>query len=233
MLGGRLGAFSAAASYGLWRGLDRDLHVSWGAHGNVAKPGRLITGFPSASSVVSHWQLDGFAPGPDPWRESVQQSVAQVLSYASDIDAVSLCDSALNTGMLTAHELSEIFARGPARLLPLHPEVDGLADSGLETRVRLWSKRAGHRTRSQVVLGGHPVDILIGDSLVVEPDGRAFHSDDVRFESDRGKTARLQLHGFTVYRPSYRMVMHAWPEVEATMAALISQGRSKDEVTWF
>jgi very-short-patch-repair endonuclease len=233
MLGGRLGAFSALESYGIWRGPDRDLHVSWAPHGTVASSGRRSTGFPLGGGIVSYWRHDGFADGPDPWRESVQQSLAQIAACASDLEVLCACDSAVDKGLLSAFELHEIFALGPARGRGLASEVDGSADSGLETILRVWARRLGLRVRTQVVLGGHPVDMVIEESLAIETDGREFHSDEIPFERDRLITGRLQAHGFTVYRPTYSMIMFRWAEVEATLAALIGQGRHRDSVVWF
>lgn len=54
-LGGLLGGLSAARTYEWWTGLDNRIHVSWPAHGNVAKPGRVIFG--PRPDIVHHWRL--------------------------------------------------------------------------------------------------------------------------------------------------------------------------------
>lgn len=235
-LGGRLGSFSAAASYGIWRGLDRDLHVSWKPHGNVAKPGRVQFDFPTSRSlppgrsVISHWRVDGFDEGPDAWRESVPQTLAQILLSADQTAAMCSCDSALNRGLLDVFQLFELFDRLPRRFRRLRPLLDGRADSGLETIVRLWLVSIGLGVRSQVMIGGRAVDLLVGTSLVIETDGREWHSEEERFNSDRIRTAQLQSRGYTVIKLSYLMITFNWPLVEAVVRSALRSGRHLDSV---
>ncbi|MET4782672.1 DUF559 domain-containing protein [Glaciihabitans sp. UYNi722] len=242
MLGGRLGAFSAAQSYGIWRGLDSDLHVSWKPHGNVAKPGRVKFEFPdsqhlsSGRRIMSHWRLGDFQAAAFqatdfPWRESVQQSLAQIFLRANWVDAICACDSAINRGLLDVFEIHELFARLPRRLRRLQRLVDGRAASGLETIVRLWLREtAGYDPRLQVTIGRHTVDLLVGSSLIIETDGQETHSDDERFNEDRVRTAELQARGYTVIRLSYRMIMHNWPLVEEVIRTNLERGRHLDPV---
>ncbi len=236
MLGGRLGAFSAAHSYGIWRGLDSDLHVSWRPHGNVAKPGRERFRFPSSRHltpgrrIVSHWRLEAFSETDEPWRESVPQALAQIFLHADHVTAICACDSAINRGLLDLIALHELFARLPRRLRRLQRLVDGRAGSGLETIVRLWLREAGYEPQLQVKIGRHTVDFLIGSSLIIETDGLETHSDEVRFNEDRIRTAELQARGYTVLRLSYRMIMQNWPLVEAVIRANLERGRHLDRV---
>ncbi|HAM25156.1 MAG TPA: hypothetical protein DCP11_00190 [Microbacteriaceae bacterium] len=236
MLGGRLGAFSAAASYGIWRGLDRDLHVSWKPHGNVAKPGRVHFDFPASRglplgrSVRSHWRVDGFEPSSDAWRESVPQTLAQIFLSADQTTALCSCDSALNKGLLDTFQSFELFERLPRRFRRLRPLLDARADSGLETIIRLWLVSLGLDVRTQVAIGGCAVDLLVGASLVIETDGSEWHSDEERFNKDRKRTAQLQARGYTVIKLSYQMIMFNWPLVEAVVRAALRSGRHLDTV---
>ncbi|WP_185201318.1 endonuclease domain-containing protein [Glaciihabitans sp. INWT7] len=78
--------------------------------------------------------------------------------------------------------------------------------------------------RIQVALApGIRVDMLIGDRLVVEVDGREYHSDPSAFERDRVRDARLTALGYRVLHFSYSQVMYDWPAVEA--AILTAMGR--------
>jgi very-short-patch-repair endonuclease len=235
-LGGRLGAFSAAGSYGMWRGMDQDLHVSWSPHGNVAKPGRTQFGFPDAqrtvgtSRVISHWRVGGISDSPDLWRESVVQSLAQIFLHSDAVTAICSCDSALNKGLLNAAELRILFAQLPRRLSPYEHLVDGRADSGLETILRLWLKSVGLQVRSQVKIGRHRVDLLVGTSLIIETDGRDYHSNDARFNGDRIRTAELQALGYTIVRLSYLMVMFNFGLAEQAIREQLTRGRHLDQV---
>ena len=52
----------------------------------------------------------------------------------------------------------------------------GLSDSGLETMVVVRLSAWGMRIRQQAVIAGRPVDVLIGERLIVQLDGFAYHS---------------------------------------------------------
>ena len=77
--------------------------------------------------------------------------------------------------------------------------------------------------RQQVsVRGVGHVDFVIGGSLVIEVDGRAFHID--RFEEDRQRDALLSIRGYRVLRFSYRQVFERWGEVKGAILAAIARG---------
>lgn len=78
---------------------------------------------------------------------------------------------------------------------------------------------------SQVwVAPGIRVDLMIGERLIVEVDGREHHSDPVAFERDRVRDARLSALGYRVLRFSYNQVMFDWPLVEASILAATARG---------
>ena len=66
--------------------------------------------------------------------------------------------------------------------------------------------------------------MLIGNSLVVEVDGREHHSDPAAFERDRIRDARLTALGYRVLHFSYKQVMYHWPTVEAAILAAVGSG---------
>jgi very-short-patch-repair endonuclease len=103
--------------------------------------------------------------------------------------------------------------------------ADGICESGTETVV--WYRMRGFRLaiRRQVHIGGvGRVDFVVGDRLVVEVDGAAYHTDPARFEADRHRDAVLSRLGYRVLRFSYHQVMHLWPEVEAAILAAVLRG---------
>ena len=261
MLGGRLGGMSSARSYGLWTGLDTDLHVSWSPHGNVAKPGRAVelaggliparflddrfgVTFPDGrrgdrlpasrldgeTVIVTHWRQERFGHPRRLWRESLAQTLAQVIVTADFRDAVACCDSAMNRRLLTLQQVHRIIAALPISAQSIGRSIDGSAGSGIETYVRLWLDGEGCGYRTQVQIGPHRVDFLVGTSLIVEADGEQFHSDAAKFEADRVRTAYLQARGYTVIRLSYRMIMWAWASCEQLIRAEIARGRHLDRV---
>lgn len=79
--------------------------------------------------------------------------------------------------------------------------ADAGAESPPETLARLALRTRGFEVRTQVRFDGiGRVDLLVGDSVVVEVDGRAYHSDPVAFVADRQRDRALQALGFRVLR---------------------------------
>lgn len=102
--------------------------------------------------------------------------------------------------------------------------VEGLSDSGLETLVVAPLRRWGVRIRQQVYLAGRPVDVLIGDRLVLQIDGYQHHSSSAQRSADIAHDAELRLRGYTVVRVSYRQVVHEWPSVERMLRRAVAAG---------
>jgi very-short-patch-repair endonuclease len=77
------------------------------------------------------------------------------------------------------------------------------------------------RVRPQVWIPGvGRVDLLIGDRLVLELDGREWHQD---FERDRARDRALVARGYLVLRASYRQVLEDWPTIEAQIAEIVAR----------
>ncbi|MCR2764070.1 endonuclease domain-containing protein [Microbacterium sp. zg.B48] len=102
--------------------------------------------------------------------------------------------------------------------------VTGLSGSALETlfvvRLRPW----GIPIRQQIVLAGRRVDVLIGERLVVQIDGFAFHSSAADRGRDVAHDRELVLRGYTVLRFTYAQVIHEWPAVERAVARAVAAG---------
>jgi very-short-patch-repair endonuclease len=133
-------------------------------------------------------------------------------------------ESALNRGALPIQALAEIEGIAPvwaARPIEL---ATPLSDSGLETIARLLFHRVRVRIRTQVRIGGvRHVDMLVGDRLVIELDGRGFHSGD-DFDRDRRQDLELSRRGYLVVRLSYRMVVEEWDETHRRVLELVGRG---------
>ena len=103
--------------------------------------------------------------------------------------------------------------------------MTGLSDSGLETICVVRLSRWGIPIRQQIVLAGKRVDVLIGERLVVQIDGFAFHSTAARPRTRRRARCRdSSLRGYTVLRFTYAQVVHDWPAVERAIARAIAAG---------
>lgn len=208
---GRLACVSAARHLGLWTPEANALHVALPVH----------TGHHQTRDLVVHWVSN-------PWRENSSpiEPLAEVLRQVSgccDHDfAITVFDSALNQGQVTLGQLSSILADAPAHTRALIDEVDSRSESGLESLCRVRLRRARLPVRSQVLIPGvGRVDLIVGDRLIIETDGRAWHSRPDAFDADRSRDLALTRMGYLVLRLSARHVIHEWQWVERVILEIV------------
>jgi hypothetical protein len=203
----------------MWTSESTGIHVSWSPHGNITRsPLRAVP------DVVRHWRLLPHDGWHELWRESPQQVLAQVLLSENRSCAAAVADSAVHLGFVTVAQLSRVAAALPARCRRVMAEVDGRADSGLETIARLWLRDLGLNPHVHPTIAGLEVDLLAGRSLVIELDGEEFHAGPSAFEEDRRRDAILSAAGFIVARFSYRQVMHDPARCLARIREHLSRG---------
>ncbi len=107
--------------------------------------------------------------------------------------------------LLGEQDFERVVAQLPRRLRAIAYLVDDRAESCLETLLRLAMLRRGI---GPVVLQAqvhprHRVDFLVGDRLIIEADGEAFHDP----ERDRVRDAELEALGYRVLRFSYQRIV--------------------------
>lgn len=135
-------------------------------------------------------------------------------------EAVCAIDSVLNRGLASLSSLTAELQSSRAR--EALERADGRSESGIETLTRLRLRRRGIRLRTQVAIGGvGRVDLLIGDRLVIELDGDAWHSSAEQREADRRRDSALVAKGYLVLRAGYLRVMDDWPAFEAEVLAVV------------
>ena len=125
----------------------------------------------------------------------------------------------------TVEEVHSAFDGAPKSVRRLLDECDPKAASGIEsiTRVRIRRKGVRLTTQAHIPGVGH-VDMLIGDRLVVEVDGYAFHSEKENFQEDRRRN-QVQAAGNYVYMPfTYDDIVDRWPHVEETIMRAVHNG---------
>lgn len=99
------------------------------------------------------------------------------------------------------------------------------ADSGLESLVRLRLHLLGIEVRTQIrIRGVGEIDILIGDRLLIECDGRENHERATERHKDLLRDAAAAALGYETLRFDYAMIVHDWPRVEAAILAKIAEG---------
>jgi hypothetical protein len=193
------------------------IHVS--VPGRLARPARAA--FPEVvvhQLAIEQGQLSEVAGIPC---TDAPRTLADLVLRTDRLSSVALLDSALNRGLVTPGSLPVVAAlirgrRGAVAARPRLAEVDGRAQSPLETRVRLRS-----------VDGGMPPDVLqypvrdrdgyllaVGDlawlraRVIGEADGRGPHESPDALFGDRRRQNRIAAAGWRVVRFTWSDTLH-------------------------
>ena len=224
-VGGRAGCVSAAAGHGLWVTNSTLLHVDVARNSarlrtRSDKDVRLRS---TGDGTIVHWTT----PTADDSRFATSPlgCLRDMIRCQTPERVVAAADSAIRKGLVSRAQWTRQIERAPERLRALLEQVDPRSESITESLVRFRLQRLGLEPRIQVNISGvGRVDVLIGSRLVIEIDGRAYHSDPEQFEADRQRDARLSARGYRVLRFSYRQVMSSWAEVKASVLAAVARG---------
>lgn len=218
-VGGRLACLCVLALRGIF------VHTR-PAHVHVHVPphaARLRTTIPARV----HWKPLSRTPHPAAVCVDVIDALAQSAFCQPPRAFVASIDSALNLGELHPDDLDLLFARLPRRLRRLRGLVDGRAESGIETYVRLMLRSLGARVELQERFRGiGRVDLLVDGWLVVECDSKAHHATWEQQRADRRRDQALAALGFAVYRPIAEDILYRPELVVAALKGLRSVVRS-------
>jgi len=217
-IGGVAGCVSAAGLHGIWVGEAPFAHV-WMRHeaSRMRTPRNRFQALATDNrdGCELHWwpllrptalTLDSV---------DVVDCLAQMVRCQPSRFAIAAIDSALNLSRITAIDVAQMFSMLPRKYRPLAAQVDGSAESGLETIVRLQVRNSGRKVRTQVEFHGiGTVDLLVEDCVVVELDGYRGHGEPESRAKDYARDAMLVSIGYIVLRFGYSQVMFQ-PELVA------------------
>lgn len=205
--GGVLGCVSALAWHDVWVPVSDRLHVRArpAAHRGPRRFCRQF-GRPEPEGAA----VDG-----------LDTALRHAVRCLDDEGIVVVCDSLLNLNLMSRAGIEACLAGAPARIRSLVDRCDQ-AESGTETMVRLRLRSLGIEVRAQVWIDGvGRADLLVGDRLILEIDGRAYHVGSDRFEADRERDRNAVERGYLVIRLTYNQVLHEWPAAEAAILAIV------------
>jgi very-short-patch-repair endonuclease len=211
--GGVPASVSAARLHGLWVIEDGRSHVWMGASGR-----RLGT----CTECCLHWST---GPLPAAALPSVPRTLLQIAHCRGEEEFFAALESALRQDLLAARQRRWLALKLPVRLRWLVDFARSDADSGLESIVRLRLHHRGIDVRTQVVFHGRRrVDLLLGDRLLVEIDGRQNHEGPSVRHRDLVRDAEAAIWGYETLRFDFAMLMHDWELVEAALIAKLEAG---------
>ncbi len=182
----------------------------------------------------SSGSLNGFGQGgpatlaqwPDHPLDGMDAALRVACTNHSDEEVAVVLDSILFNRLRTRSELHALLDRHSRRCARLVTLADPGSESVLESVVRHRLVSRGIKIRTQV---GIPelgrVDMLLGQSLLVETDGYAFHAGRETFREDRRRDRTAAALGYTVIRLTWEQVFSGWPQVLADITALVSTRR--------
>lgn len=142
--------------------------------------------------------------------------------------AIATLDGALNLGLIRVADLADIFSALPAKFAALRPLLDGRAQSGPETLVRLMARSLGCTVALQAhFVGVGYVDLVLDGWLVVECDSKEFHESWKQQVKDRNRDLALAKLGYVTLRLTAAQIMYRPDEVGTALRALIEGRRSR------
>jgi very-short-patch-repair endonuclease len=222
-VGGRLACVSAAAHHGLWvPDTWTTLHVSVPV---TAARLRIPTSHkqrlaenPDVDTRI-HW--DGPSRYGDRVAVPIETALIQAFRCVGSDAGFVLMESALHLGALDVVGRSNVLSALSESSHRAAALATGDSESGIESLIKLLLLRLGIPFRQQAVFDEiGRVDFLVGDRLVIEVDGRAFHSDAYK---DRRRDALLSIAGRRVLRFLYAQIVYEAPIVEAAVVAALAR----------
>ena len=169
-----------------------------------------------------HWTEGTVVAGTVP---SVPRTLLQIAQCSGDEAFFAALESARRQVLIDARGLRWLRAKVPPRIRPLVDLARADADSGLESIVRLRLHRRGIEVRTQVVIHETGrVDLLIGDRLLIELDGKQNHDGPVLRHKDLLRDALSAVWGYETLRFDFAMIIHDWELVEDAILTRIRTG---------
>lgn len=214
--GGRLTCVSLARRRGWWvpDGIPERHHVH-------LRPGASSSGL-HVDGPVAHWTKPLGPVSPTILEASVEDALAHIAGCLARTEALVLWESAARAEALAPETLRAVpWTSIAAR--ELAAAVTGLSDSGLETLLFAPLRERGIPVLQQARIAGRFVDGLVGERLVVQVDGFAFHETSAQRTADVAHDAELRLRGYTVLRFTYRQVVHERGAVQRTLQRALAQ----------
>jgi very-short-patch-repair endonuclease len=230
-VGGRLAGPSAAASHGLWSGLDDRVHVAVPRHASrlrvaVRSDGSTVSDI-DGRPVVVHWWGGSPAIDESCWRVTVLDCLRQMVTWCDTETAVACVDTALQAGLVMTDTLAAGLQRMGDRATTVLARCRHGSDSGVESLVRQRLARIGIEVDQQVrVTSVGPSDMRVRGrrgqalKLLIEVDGFAYHSTRASFDRDRAKDAEAAAAGYVTLRFSADQVVRGWQRVESRVIEL-------------
>lgn len=209
-LGGRLGCLSACQAHGLWVPHHTELHVALNPGARAPSPHPAGVAFHRLGKACGEAVLP------------VVVAVAQVLHRHDEETGLIVLESAVNRGLIHDADARHLLATVPLRARRTAQHFSPLAESGSETRLRLFFQRIGVPVEPQALIPGvGRVDLLVGRSWILEADSQAYHSSSRQVATDRSRDLQSRIGGYVSDRLSYEQIWFTWEHTQQWLLDMV------------
>ena len=205
---------TAAEQHGLWVPPAAGLHV-----------------YGRRRQVGAGWVGHGWHPS---WPESSPIASPRLLLEHSircldPLEVGILADSALYNELVDQDTVAELAATAPRGVRRVLERASGKAQSGTESKVRLFLLLHNVVVTPQVWIPGVGyVDNLAGRRWIIECDSRQHHTGKDNYAKDRARDLRALELGYFTTRLTHAMTFAGWARTSATLMQVIRSGRHLD-----
>lgn len=219
-VGGRLACLTLLQRLGVFVLKSAGLHMQLAPHMSRVRD-------PTAETTVMHWSQRSLKES-SRHVVSIRDAVWQSIFCQEPRAAIATLDSVLHLRLATRDQLVELFTLLPARLQMLLPLVDGSAESGPETYMRLILRTLGLKFETQVDIPGvGRVDFVVEGWLIIECDSREFHEGWDQQVKDRNRDIAAARLGYTSIRPIASDILFDSPAVRQTISEVRDAFRTR------
>ena len=136
--------------------------------------------------------------------------------------AIATLDSVLHQGILSLDGLSALFRQLPDAHFAVLGTLDGRAEAGQESILRLLMWQLGLHCDVQVTISGvGRVDLIVEGILILEADSRLAHDGWELLVRDRNRAIDSARQGYLTLRPAYQRTMFDPTAVHEAVVALL------------
>lgn len=154
----------------------------------------------------------------------VKRAVEHAARFHSPEEALIVIESALNLGKMSVSDAKYLLSSIPKSRARRLRNLQTTSQSGSETQVAQFLRNRGLKVVQQFSpVPGWYVDMLVGNSWILECDSVAHHAGEDAFARDRQRDLLLKEMGFEVTRLSYRQIWHDWENTKDSLIRIIAR----------
>lgn len=155
----------------------------------------------STARMVLHRERDSLDPAAGVRGDEVRVALGHAARCLRPPEWLIPVDAALHRGVVTLDQVTEAGRVGRIDPAWTRRMADPQSESPAESRARVAMLEAGLNLRSQVSMEGiGRVDFVVEQRVIVETDGRDYHSDEAKFAEDKRRDREAIKRGFLPMR---------------------------------